>query len=172
MKKMFLTLIVAAMFVACDDGSSPTAPASTPTYTTPTNTTPTYSSQATPKSSSSVPTSQYTTQETMYAAEIGKICTGFNFGAVNQAKATEGYLAMVEICGNRATQSTGTTCRTASAVTSWMKSLNISAFDQVNADIAAYGASFRWYNAEDGYKRYIYLEPCGDGKGLMKKQSN
>ena len=97
------------------------------------------------------------------------ICTGFNFGAVDQSKATEGYIAMYQICGDRSTQSTGTTCYTASQVTQWMKSLQISAFDQVNADIAAYGASFRWYNAVDGYQRYIYIEPCYDGKGLMKR---
>ena len=159
MKKILILATALICLAACgNDESSPTAPSSTTQSSTPT----TVPSATTPS---------YQNKETKYVAEVGTICNGFNFGAVSQSKATEGYIAMYEICGDRATQSTGTTCYTASEVTQWMKSLQISAFDQVNSDIAAYGASFRWYNAVDGYKRYIYIEPCYDGKGLMKKSA-
>lgn len=170
MKKILILATALICLVACgNDEASPTAPSSTTQSSTPTTTTtPTTS---TPTTVPSTTTPSYQNKETKYVAEVGTICNGFNFGAVSQSKATEGYIAMYEICGDRATQSTGTTCYTASEVTQWMKSLQISAFDQVNSDIAAYGASFRWYNAVDGYKRYIYIEPCYDGKGLMKKSA-
>ena len=166
MKKIITLSAIILGLTACGSDSNPTNAGSTSQTSTP-QTTQTSTPQTTQTTSN--PVSSYVNTETMYVAEVGTICTGFNFGAVDQSKATEGYLAMYQICGDRSTQSTGTTCYTATQVTQWMKSLQISAFDQVNADIAAYGASFRWYNAVDGYQRYIYIEPCYDGKGLMKR---
>ena len=115
----------------------------------------------------------YTPQvQTLYVAEIGYICEGFNFGSVTQARATEGFLALYSICGDRSTQTTGTTCHTAADVGNWLLSLNITT-DQIaliDNTIAAYGAAFYWYNAVDGYQRYVYVEPCYDGIGLLSAE--
>lgn len=165
MKKI---LIAAALCFVLESCSSSDSDSSNPSAA-PTNTP---SNPASSASTPSVPTSAGTNtpaSETKYVAEVGYICNGFDFGNVTQNNATEGYIAMYSICGDRHTDGTGATCYTATAVSNWMKSLNISAFEQVNADIATYGASFRWYNAIDGYKRYIYVEPCYDGKGLLKR---
>ena len=190
MKKIItacITIMVLSLMACSDDSSSPTSanensntqttssqpqsPTQTTTSSTPaTNTNNNPSSQTSSNQSQSPSqTTSNSTTETMYVAEIGYVCNGFDFGSVDQAHATQGYVAMFQICGERATQGTGTTCYSASEVTAWMKSLNISAFSQVNTDIAIYGASFRWYNAVDGYMRYIYVEPCFDGEGLMKR---
>lgn len=166
MKKILLLSAIALSMFACSDEDSNPSSAGNVTPSTPTTTTSSQPSSTSP----STTTNSYVSNETMYVAEVGYVCNGFNFSAVTASKATEGYIAMYNICGDRSTQSTGTTCYTASQVSQWMKSLQITAFDQVNGDISAYGSSFRWYNAVDGYMRYIYIEPCYDGKGLMKKR--
>ena len=179
MKKIIIactTIMVLSLMACSDDSSSPTSANENSNTQTTANSTPATNTNNNPSSqtSSNQPqspsqTTNNSTIETMYVAEIGYVCNGFDFSSVDQAHATQGYVAMFQICGDRATQGTGTTCYSASEVTIWMKNLNISAFSQVNTDIAMYGASFRWYNAVDGYMRYIYVEPCFDGDGLMKR---
>ena len=109
--------------------------------------------------------------EILYIAEVGYVCNGFNTNAVAVNKATEGYIAMYNICGDRATMTSGTQPRAASVINNWMTydlALSPSDINVVSSDINYYGASLRFYNAVDGYLRYIYVEPVGDGIGLMK----
>ena len=108
----------------------------------------------------------------LFIGEIGYVCNGFNINAVSNTRATEGYMAMHNICGDRATMTTGTQPRVASVINDWMindlelhESLRIAIVNDVNA----YGSTLRFYDAVDGYLRYIYIEPYGDGLGLMKK---
>lgn len=81
---------------------------------------------------------------------------------------------MYNICGDRATMTTGTQPRIASVLNDWMiNDLKLSESLRVAIvnDVEMYGATFRFYNAVDGYLRYIYIEPNGDGLGLMKRKA-
>lgn len=78
-------------------------------------------------------------------------------------------MAMYSICGNRVTLSYP--CVSTESVASVLVSLNLSktAIDQLVSNAVTYGSSLYWYDAADGYKRYIYFEECYDGRGLLKK---
>lgn len=113
------------------------------------------------------------TIQALYVGEIGYVCTGFNTAAVIPGKATEAYMAMAELCGNRATMTTGAQPRTASVINNWIiNDLKLSEALRVSLvnDVERYGASLRFYDAVDGYLRYIYIEPYGDGLGLAKQK--
>ncbi|MBO7500654.1 MAG: hypothetical protein J6T45_04845 [Fibrobacterales bacterium] len=181
LKKLFAVVAVALLFACSENSSTGPSAVNTNSVANTSSVTPSSSSNWNSGGNSYVPTSSAilpssnsygSVSQTLYAAEIGYICEGFDFGAVTQARATEGYIAMYSICGDRATQTTGTTCRTAAEVGNWLLSLNITT-DQINLldnTIAAYGAAFYWYNATDGYQRYIYVEPCYDGIGLLSTE--
>ena len=111
--------------------------------------------------------------QALYVGEIGYVCTGFNTAAVIPGKATQAYLAMNELCGNRATMTTGTQPRTSDVINNWMINdleLNESLRVSLVNDVESYGSTLRFYNAVDGYLRYIYIEPYGDGLGLAKQK--
>lgn len=116
---------------------------------------------------------QVVTPEVLYIAEIGYVCNGFNTAAVSNNKATEGFIAMYNICGDRATMTSGTQPRTVAVINNWMTNdlaLNPSFVNLIESDVIYYGSSLRFYNAVDGYLRYLYIEPVGDGIGLMKQR--
>lgn len=100
---------------------------------------------------------------------MGYICNGYNLGSVNKTKATDAYKAMYSICGNQATLSYP--CISTKSAAGVLVDLNLSEadVDLLTSNAAAYGASLYWYDAVDGYKRYIYFEQCYDGRGLLKK---
>lgn len=124
-----------------------------------------------PSSSSEVVVEE-PTKIALYVGEIGYVCEGFNTNAVSPSAATEGFTAMSSICGNRATMSSGTTPRTAAVINSWMADdLLLSETFRILLvqDVETYGSTLRFYNAVDGYRRYIYIEVYGDGIGLLKR---
>lgn len=175
MKKIVLIITMICLFISCGSVSPVNVEhdsSSSSEYVKP------YSSQnydETISSSSSI-SQKYSSSEkintALYVGEIGYVCNGFNTNAVSSYKATEGYMAMYNICGNRATMTTGTQPRAASVINDWLvndlqlpESFRILIVNDVNA----FGSTLRFYNAVDGYLRYIYVEPFGDGLGLMKK---
>lgn len=94
MKKILILMVFAIMFIACGDNSvSPEQ-----TYTQPVQQ-PTYSSSSIQQTyiASSSSTSYW-------SLEIGNVCNGYNIDvSVNdKSKPVEGYVAMYEICGDRA----------------------------------------------------------------------
>jgi hypothetical protein len=110
----------------------------------------------------------------MYVAEMGKVCVGYDTYYAITSLATASYMTMYDICGDWSIQTTGTQPVTADAVDYWMIStleLSTSLRSSVVSDIVDYGSSFRFYNAVDGYLRYIYVEVYGDGVGLVKRSA-
>ena len=180
MKKLltiFIMAMLALMSTACsDDISSPIEPSYD--YSTP------QSSHTKRLASSSsvataVPTSQVqpvttlqtttTNQQSYWSLEVGYVCNGYNIDVSikDKSKPVEGYMAMYQICGDRATQ----TYKCEPMESSVRHMVNI--FNQATAmqvvDLAeSYGAAFGFYDAVDGYLRYVYFEQCYDNKALMK----
>lgn len=167
--KKIIALLLALILWGCNE--SPTAPTSVTEVSS--------SSLATSSSSTTQYTEPLVSIETpvtaLYVGEIGYVCTGFNTSAVQSYKATEGYMAMYDICGDRATMTTGTQPRTASVINDWIINdlkLTESFRILIVNDVNTFGSTLRFYDAVDGYLRYIYIEPYGDGKGLMKQNAN
>lgn len=176
MVKIIVLLFIALLSACSSESSSPTAPSPTvvssssilsPTYTSSSSSVSiTYSSSSFARPATSVSSSS---AEYYWAVEVGYICNGYNLGSIDNTKASEAYMAMYSICGNRATQSYQ--CISTESVASVLVSLNLSetAIDQLASNAITYGSSLYWYPAVDGYKRYIYFEECYDGRGLLKK---
>lgn len=111
-------------------------------------------------------------KEPTFIAEVGYVCTDFNTFATSPGKATEGLIAMYNICGDMATMTTGTQPRVTEVIVEWMiydLGLTESFTNILLSDLEHYGTTLRFYDAVDGYLRYIYIEPVGDGIGLMRK---
>ena len=171
MKKILILMVFAIMFIACGDNSvSPE-----PTYTQPVQQ-PTYSSASTyipPTNTQSYISSNSSETVSYWTFEVGNVCNGYNIDISmnDKSKPVEGYYAMYQICGNRATQSY--ICEPMDVIAE--KIVNISngnrqfGMDLVNL-AKQYGAAFGFYDAIDGYLRYAYLELCYDSKALMKRQ--
>lgn len=182
MKKFLILISFAIMIIACGDNSvSPE-----PTYTQPVQQ-PTYSSssiqqtqtssqtiQINPQPTYSVPTQTYiesSSSTSYWSLEIGNVCNGYNINvSVNdKSKPVEGYIALNKICGDMS-NFTYECEPMEQSVKHIMSFLNKETALQV-VDLAEnYGAAFGFYNANDGYMRYIYFEQCYDGKALMKRQ--
>lgn len=173
MVKIIVLLFIALLSACSSESSSPTAPSPTvvssssilsPTYTSSSSSVSiTYSSSSFARPATSVSSSS---AEYYWAVEVGNICNGYNLGSIDNTKASEAYMAMYSICGNRATQSYQ--CISTESVASVLVSLNLSetAIDQLASNAITYGSSLYWYNAVVGCKRYIYFEQCYDGRGL------
>ena len=149
MKKLILSVVFALFIIACGDNG-----VSTREYTIPILT---YTA-----SSSST---------SYWSLEIGYVCNGYNkdVSANDKSKPVEGYIALNEICGNRA-NFTYVCEPTEQSVQHIMTFLNKETALQVVELAENYGAAFGFYNANDGYLRYIYFEQCYDGRALMKRQ--
>jgi len=179
-----ITILLASLLIGCNESSTapdynePTSSSSQLTQSSTSTPIITYSSSQAIQYSASTPIVTYSSASTqttlaLYVGEIGFVCNGFNTDAVSSYKATEGYMAMYNICGDRATMTTGTQPRLASVLNDWMINdleLNESLRILIVNDVNTYGSSLRFYDAVDGYLRYIYIEPYGDGLGLMKKK--
>ena len=183
MKKIFILMVFAIMFIACSDNSvSPE-----PTYTQPAQQ-PTYSQSSQPVTYSSTSTyiqptntqpyitsnsSDSNSSETVsyWSLEVGNVCNGYNIDvAINdKSKPVESYYAMYQICGDRANLTY--MCEPIEqSVEHIMELVNKQTALQI-VDLAKnYGAAFGFYNAVDGYLRYVYFEQCYDNKALMKRQ--
>lgn len=114
---------------------------------------------------------------TLYIGEVGTVCNGFNENAVYPSRATEAYMSMYNICGERVTAQKGDARNPAleADVYNWMRytlNLNEALVTTVATDIANYGSALHFYDAADGYRRYLYVEPYGDGLGLLKYTPN
>lgn len=160
MKKILILMVFAIMFIACGDNSvSPEQ-----TYTQPVQQ-PTYSSSSIQQTyiASSSSTSYW-------SLEIGNVCNGYNIDvSVNdKSKPVEGYVAMYEICGDRA-NFTYVCEPMEQSVQHILTFLNKETALQVVKLAENYGAAFGFYDATDGYLRYIYFEQCYDGRALMKR---
>lgn len=178
MKKILILMVFAIMFIACDDNSV----SAEPTYTQPVQQS-TYSSSSIQQTQTSSQTQQptYTVPTQTYIAsssstsywslEVGNVCKGYNIDvAINdKSKPVESYYAMYQICGDRANLTY--MCETIEqSVEHIMQLVNKKTALQI-VDLAKnYGAAFGFYNAVDGYLRYVYFEQCYDGKALMKRQ--
>lgn len=181
MKKILILMVFAIMFIACGDNSvSPE-----PTYTQPVQQ-PTYSSSSIQQTQTSSQTIQINQQPTYtvptnsvvsssstsyWSLEVGNVCNGYNIDvAINdKSKPVESYYAMYQICGDRANLTY--MCEPIEqSVEHIMELVNKQTALQI-VDLAKnYGAAFGFYNAVDGYLRYVYFEQCYDGKALMKRQ--
>lgn len=180
MKKILILMVFSIIFIACGDNSVSPEPtymqsvqqstysqsnlpvtySNTSTYISPTNT------QSYISSNSSETVSYWT-------FEVGNVCNGYNIDISmnDKSKPVEGYYAMYQICGDRATQSY--ICESMNIIAE--KIVNISNGNrQFGTDLVnlakQYGAAFGFYDAIDGYLRYAYLELCYDNKALMKRQ--
>lgn len=160
MKKILILMVFAIMFIACGDNSvSPEQ-----TYTQPVQ-------QTTYSSSSIQQTYIASSSSTSYwSLEIGNVCNGYNIDvSINdKSKPVEGYVAMYEICGDRA-NFTYECEPMEQSVQHILTFLNKETALQVVKLAENYGAAFGFYNATDGYLRYIYFEQCYDGRALMKR---
>ena len=158
MKKIIVLLFIALLSACSSESSSPAAPS------------PTYSSSSFARPATRPATSvSSSSAEYYWAVEVGYICNGYNLGSIDNTKALEAYMAMYSICGNRATQSYS--CISSKSTASVLVNLNLSeaSVDRLLSNAETYGSSLYWYNAVDGYKRYIYFEQCYDERGLLKK---
>ena len=182
MKKILILMVFAIMFIACGDNGV----SQEPTYTQPVQQ-PTYSSSSIQQTQTSsqtiqinqqptytVPTQTYvesSSSTSYWSLEIGNVCNGYNINvsANDKSKPVEGYIALYKICGDRSNFTYE--CESMEqSVEHIMTFLNKETALQV-VDLAKnYGAAFGFYNANDGYMRYIYFEQCYDGKALMKHQ--
>lgn len=158
MKKILIFVIFTIMFIACGDNGVSPEPTTQPT-TQPSIQQPTYSS-----SSNSSETVSY------WSLEIGNVCNGYNIDvAINdKSKPVESYYAMYQICGDRA-NFTYVCEPLEQSVQHILTFLNKETALQVVELAENYGAAFGFYNANDGYLRYIYFEQCYDNKALMKR---
>lgn len=160
MKKILILMVFAIMFIACGDNSvSPEQ-----TYTQPVQ-------QTTYSSSSIQQTYIASSSSTSYwSLEIGNVCNGYNIDvSINdKSKPVEGYVAMYKICGDRA-NFTYECEPMEQSVQHILTFLNKETALQVVKLAENYGAAFGFYNATDGYLRYIYFEQCYDGRALMKR---
>lgn len=191
MIKILFYMTMVALLVSCNDPVSNDEVQTDPAYSSSivaaavssSSTAPNipYSSQGTivvVSSSSTKATEEIPVVETpvtaLYVGEMGTVCTGFNTNAVQVGKATEGYSAMASLCGNRAQQTTGDQPRYASVLNNWMTydlALNETLRTALVSDVNTYGSTLRFYNAVDGYLRYVYIEYYGDGLGLLKQKA-
>lgn len=175
MKKLILCIAFALFIIACGDNSvSPEQ-----TYTQPVQQ-PTYSSssiqqtQTNPQPTYTVPTQTYiasSSSTSYWTLEVGNVCNGYNIDiAINdKSKPVESYYAMYQICGDRANL-TYMCEHIEQSVEHIMELVNKETALQI-VDLAKnYGAAFGFYNAVDGYLRYVYFEQCYDNKALMKRQ--
>lgn len=175
MKKLLILISFAIMFIACGDNSV----SAEPTYTQPVQQ-PTYSSssiqqtQTNPQPTYTVPTQTYiasSSSTSYWTLEVGNVCNGYNIDiAINdKSKPVESYYAMYQICGDRANLTY--MCEPIEqSVEHIMELVNKETALQI-VDLAKnYGAAFGFYNAVDGYLRYVYFEQCYDNKALMKRQ--
>ena len=82
---------------------------------------------------------------------------------------SQASVSMYSICGNRATQSYS--CISSESTSGVLVNLNLSeaSVDQLLSNAETYGSSLYWYNAVDGYKRYIYFGQCYDGPRAFKE---
>lgn len=153
MKKLILCVVFALFIIACGNNGVSTEPEYN--YNQPI----TYSSSSSSSSSTSY-----------WALEVGNVCNGYNIDvAINdKSKPVESYYAMYQICGDRANLTY--MCEpTEQSVEHIMKLVNKETALQI-VDLAKnYGAAFGFYNAVDGYLRYIYFEQCYDNKALLKR---
>lgn len=160
MKKILILMVFAIMFIAC--GNNSVSPEQT--YTQPVQQ-PTYSSSSIQQTyiASSSSTSYW-------SLEIGNVCNRYNIDvSVNdKSKPVEGYVAMYEICGDRA-NFTYVCEPMEQSVQHILTFLNKETALQVVKLAENYGAAFGFYDATDGYLRYIYFEQCYDGRALMKR---
>ena len=167
MKKILILMVFAIMFIACGDNSvSPE-----PTYTQPVQQ-PTYSSSSIQPTYTVPANSVVSSSSTSYwSLEVGNVCNGYNIDvAINdKSKPVESYYAMYQICGDRANLTY--MCEPIEqSVEHIMELVNKQTALQI-VDLAKnYGAAFGFYNAVDGYLRYVYFEQCYDNKALMKRQ--
>ena len=178
MKKILILMIFTIMFVACSDNgvsSDPTtqSPVQQPIYTQP-DQQPTYSSASTyiPPVNTQPYISSNSSEKTSYwSLEIGNVCNDYNIDvAINdKSKPVEGYIALNKICGDRS-NFTYVCEPMEQSVEHIMTFLNKETALQVVELAENYGAAFGFYDATDGYLRYIYFEQCYDGKALMKRQ--
>lgn len=154
MKKILIFVIFTIMFIACGDNGVSSEPTTQPSVQQPT-----YSS-----SSNSSETVSY------WSFEIGNVCNGYNIDvAINdKSKPVESYYAMYQICGDRA-NFTYVCEPLEQSVQHILTFLNKETALQVVELAENYGAAFGFYNANDGYLRYIYFEQCYDNKALMKR---
>ena len=165
----YLIIIITSMLIACI--TDPSQDNINPSISSSSTVNPSISSSSTvnpPISSSST-----VNQVTLFIAEVGYVCNGFNIQAVTPQYAFENFLIMYNLCGDMATMSTGTQPRIAQVIVDWMildLRLEQSHINLIASDMQIYGSSLRFYNAVDGYLRYIYVEPVGDGLGIMKLQ--
>lgn len=182
MKKLLILISFAIMFIACGDNSV----SAEPTYTQPVQQ-PTYSSSSIQQTQTSsqtiqinqqptytVPTQTYiasSSSTSYWSLEIGNVCNGYNIDvAINdKSKPVEGYIALYKICGDRS-NFTYECEPMEQSVQHIMTFLNKETALQVVELAKNYGAAFGFYDATDGYLRYIYFEQCYDGKALMKRQ--
>lgn len=178
MKKILILMVFAIMFIACSDNgvsSEPTTqpPVNQPTYTQPVQQ-PTYSSASTyipPVNTQTYISSNSSETVSYWSLEVGNVCNGYNIDvAINdKSKPVESYYAMYQICGDRANLTY--MCEPiGQSVEHIMELVNKQTALQI-VDLAKnYGAAFGFYNAVDGYLRYVYFEQCYDNKALMKRQ--
>lgn len=147
MKKLILCVIFVLFIIACSDNGT-----STDSY---------YEQQKTYSSSSSA---------SYWSLEVGNVCNGYNINvAINdKSKPVESYYAMYQICGDRANLTY--VCEpTEQSVEHMLELVNEQTALQIVDLAEKYGAAFGFYNAVDGYLRYVYFEQCYDGKALMKR---
>ena len=174
MKKLILCVVFALFIIACGDNGMSSEPAndypphkvysSSSIQQTQTSSQPTYTVPTQPYIASSSSTSYWT-------LEIGNVCNGYNIDvSVNdKSKPVEGYVAMYKICGERA-NFTYVCEPMEQSVQHILTFINKEMALEVVDMAFNYGAAFGFYNAIDGYLRYIYFEQCYDGKALMKRQ--
>lgn len=182
MKKLLILISFAIMFIACGDNSvSPeqtyTQPVQQPTYSSSSiqqTQTSSQTIQINPQPTYTVPTQTYiasSSSTSYWSLEVGNVCNGYNIDvAINdKSKPVESYYAMYQICGDRANLTY--MCEPIEqSVEHIMKLVNKETALQI-VDLAKnYGAAFGFYNAVDGYLRYVYFEQCYDNKALMKRQ--
>lgn len=181
MKKLILFVVFALFIIACGDNGVSTEPEYN--YTQPKS----YSSSSIQQTQTSsqtiqinqqptytVPTQTYiasSSSTSYWSLEIGNVCNGYNIDvSVNdKSKPVEGYIALNKICGNRA-NFTYECEPMEQSVQHIMTFLNKETALQVVELAKNYGAAFGFYDAVDGYLRYVYFEQCYDGKALMKRQ--
>lgn len=124
-------------------------------------------------SSSSVRTNDYvyssSSVKSYWALEVGYVCNGYNIDVVinDPSRAVESYYAMYQICGDRSTQ-TYECVDAETAAAALTRLFNQTTATEVVNRSKQYGATFGFYNAVDGYMRYVYFELCYDGKALLK----
>jgi len=180
MKKLLALGILALSLTACNPTSSDEPETSSSVDVSSSSQNVSSSSEKVSSSSKQVSSSSYRASsssqtkvqvQTMYIAEMGTVCVGFNIDAVRQGYAFDGFMAMYNICGDRAQQTSGLSPVSVGVVIDWMQytlALNNDLTTLIANDVDNYGGALRFYNANDGYLRYVYIEPVGDGKGLMK----